>query len=167
MAAGNTDIIIARLEGFLKAFAWFNDKTNHGCSFSVYQIPRAADVLGALAAYFKLESLAFRIEPLVDFEQDLRAVFGRFLFLFQKPVAGCQSGDYLVDPQQSFNLMSEHGRNALLDELGSLVRSFGVTSAWRVVASPECGELREWCFQDDVVLELADRLCLVHFGVSD
>lgn len=163
----DTSITLARLEGFLKAFASFNDKTNHGCTFDVYKIPKAADVPSALAVYFKLQPSDFRVEPLADFEREAREVFARFLFLFREPAGGHKYGDFLVDPRQSFALMSEEGQQRLLDELAAVLRSLDTSAAWRVVASLECGELREWCFQDDLVLELPDRLCLLHFGVSD
>jgi hypothetical protein len=167
MTAGDADTVLSRLEGFLKAFAWFNSKTNHGCSFDVYQIPKVADVPAALAAYFKLPPSNFRVEPLAEFERELGEVFAHFLFLFREPVGGDPYGDYLVDPRQSFALMDEYGQQGLFDELAGVVRSLGTSAAWRLVASLECGELREWCFQEDVVLELPDRLCLLHFGVSD
>jgi hypothetical protein len=121
----------------------------------------------ALASYFRLQLSDFRVERLADFERELREVFARFLFLFRDPAGGHEYGDYLTDPRQSFVLMSESGQQGLLDELAGVVRSLGISAAWRVFANPECEELREWCFQDDVVLELPDRLGLLHFGVSD
>jgi hypothetical protein len=167
MAVEDSCLILARLEGFLKAFEWFNSKTNHSCSYTVFQIPKAADVPTALAGYFKLPPSHFRVEPLVDLERELREVFARYLFLFQEPKADDGDGNYLVDPRQSFALMHEYGQRQLLDELAAVVRTLGTTAAWRIVPSSECEELREWCFQDDVVLEIPDRLCLLHFGVSD
>jgi hypothetical protein len=167
MVIEDVQTILARLEGFLKAFEWMNHKTNHGCSYHVYEIPKAVDVQTALAVYFKLKPSDFRVEQLPNFELELRAVFARFLFLFKEPVGGDKNGDYLVDPRQSFALMSDYGRNGLLDELGGVVRALGTSAAWRVHASLECDDLREWCFQDDVVLELPELLCLLHFGVSD
>lgn len=167
MAVEGTQYILARLEGFLKAFEWFNNKTNHGCSFDIYQIKKSADVPTALAAHFNLLPSDFRVEPLADRQACLREVFTRFLFLFQDPVGGKKYGDYLTDPRRSFSLMTEWGRQQLLDELVAMVRSLSPSAAWRVVASLECGELREWCFQDDVVLELPNELCLLHLGVSD
>src|SRR5579859_2496895 len=100
MATDDTPLILARLEGFLKAFEWFNHKTNHGCSFFVCQMPKAASVPAALADSFNLKPSDFRVEPIADVDQELRVVFGRFLFLFQDP-----QGDHLVDPRQSFSLM--------------------------------------------------------------
>jgi hypothetical protein len=98
----------------------------------------------------------------VDIDRELREVFGRFLFLYQ-----VLQGDHLVDPRRSFLLMDESGRQGLLDELMGMVRSLGTTAGWRVWPSLECGDLREWCFQDDVVLAFSSGLCLLHFGVSD
>jgi hypothetical protein len=63
--------------------------------------------------------------------------------------------------------MDEHGQNRLLDEVTGVVRSLGTLAAWRVQASLDCGDLREWCFQEDIVLEIPEDLCLLHFGVSD
>jgi hypothetical protein len=160
--ASDTDTTLARLDGFLKAFEWFNHKTNHGCSYFVLSLPAAASVPEALAARFDLPPSAFRIEPLADVDGELRAVFARFLLLFQEP-----HGDHLTDPRQSFSLSHDFGRYALLDDLAGVVQSLGARAAWRVVPLQECGELREWCFQDDVALELPDRRCLLHFGVSD
>ena len=160
--ASDTDTALARLDGFLKAFEWFNHKTNHGCRYFVLPLPDAASAPDALAARFGLPPSAFRVEPLADVDGELRAVFARFLLLFQEP-----HGDHLTDPRQSFSLSHDFGRAGLLDELAGVVQSLGTRSAWRVVPPQECGELREWCFQDDVVLELPDRRCLLHFGVSD
>jgi hypothetical protein len=162
MATEDVRTILVRLEGLLKAFEWINHKTNHGCNFFICQMPKAESVPVALADYFKLKPSDFRVEPIADVDRGMRDVFGRFLFLFQDP-----HGDHLVDPRRSFSLMDEFGRQSLLDELAGVVRSLGTTAAWRIRASLDCGELREWCFQDDVVLELAEGFCLFHFGVSD
>jgi hypothetical protein len=164
-ADGRTTLVW--LEGFLKAFEWFNHKTNHGCNFAVHSIPRMSDVSSALASYFIRPSSDFRLEPLPDFERELRKVFARFLFLFHEPVGGDKHGDYLIDPRQSFSLMDEIEREKLLDDIITVMRSLKASAAWRVWASQECAELREWCFQDDVVLELPEQICLLHFGVSD
>src|SRR5262245_22334890 len=136
MAEEDARTILVRLEGFLKAFEWMNHKTNHGCTFIVYQIPRAANAVSALADYFKSPSSNFRLEPLADLDRELREVFGRFLFLFQD-----LPGDHLVDPRQSFSLSDEFGRKGLLDELSGMVRSLGPTAAWRVWASLDCDAL--------------------------
>ena len=160
--ARDTETTLARLDGFLKAFEWVNHKTNHGCSYFVLPLPAAAGVSESLGELFKLPPSAFRVEAIADVDGELRAVFARFLFLFQEP-----HGDHLVDPRRSFSLMHDFGRDGLLDELAGVVRSLGVRSAWQVVPSLECDELREWCFQNDVVLEWTDGRCLLHFGVSD
>ena len=162
VAGENAELILARLEGFLKAFEWFNHKSNHGCSYFVLPLPDAASLPEALAARFGLPPSAFRVEPLADMDGELRAVFARFLLLFQEP-----HGDHLIDPERSFSLSHDFGRAGLLEELAGVVRSLGARAAWRVAPPPECGELREWCFQDDVALELPGRRCLLHFGVSD
>jgi len=167
MTDRDTDTTLARLEGFLNAFEWLNSKTDHNCTFTVENVTKAADVPSALAAHFKLKPSDFQVEPLINIEADLRDVFARFLFLFREPAEGHEFGRYLVDPRRSFNLVRDDGRDSLLDYLIGVVRDLGTTAAWRVVASLECGALREWCFQDDVVIELPDRLCLLHFGVSD
>jgi hypothetical protein len=167
MAPDDAGIILARLEGFLKAFEWMNHKTNHGCSFDVHKIPKSSDLQTALAVYFDRQSSDFRVEQLSNFEVELRAVFARFLFLFKEPDRGDKNGDYLVDRRQAFSLMRNDGRDGLLEEVGTAVRSLGASSGWRVHASIECEALREWCFQDDVLLELGEELCLFHFGVSD
>ncbi len=161
------DLILARLEGFLQAFARLNDKTNHGCTFTVYQLPKGANAQAALAAYFKAQPSEFRVTRLTDWEREARQVFSRFLFLFRDPIAGREYGDYLVDPHSSFVLMSEPGRQSLLDDLAAVFHSLAIAAAWRVVPSPNCQDLREWCFQEDLLLELPDRLCLLHLGVSD
>jgi len=157
-----SDTTLARLDGFVKAFEWINHKTNHGCSYFVLPLPTAASASEALAERFKLPPTSFRVEPIADPEAELRSVFARFLFLFQEP-----QGDHLVDPRKSFSLFHDFGRDGLLDELAGVVRSLGARSAWRVIPDQQCGELREWCFQDDVMLEVPDRWCLLHFGVSD
>ena len=162
MAAEDARTILVRLEGFLKAFEWMNHKANHGCTFALHQIPKAASVVSALATYFKLSPSGFRLEPLDDLDRELRNVFGRFLFLYQDV-----HGDHLQDPRQSFSLSHEFGKQQMLDELSSAVRSLGTTGGWRVWATLDCGELREWCFQEDVLLEFPTGLCLLHFGVSD
>jgi hypothetical protein len=118
--ASDTDTTLDRLDGFLKAFEWFNLKTNHGCSYFVLPLPDAATAPDALAARFDLPPSVFRIEPLADVEAELRAVFARFLLLFQEP-----HGDRLTDPRQSFSLSHDFGRAGLLDELAGVVRSLG------------------------------------------
>ena len=111
MAAEDANLILARLEGFLKAFEWFNHKTNHGCTFAVIQMAKAAEVPAALASYFGLQPSDFRVERLADFERELREVFARFLFLFREPAGGHQYGDYLVDPRNrpSIRLLERFG----------------------------------------------------------
>ncbi len=131
-------IILARLGGFLQAFARFNDKTKHDCRFEVYQLPKRADAPSALAEFFKAQRSDFRLTPLADWEREAREVFDRFLFLFRDPVAGRAYGDYLVAPHGSFVLLSGSGRQSLLDELAAVVRSLAVSAAWRVVPGPAC-----------------------------
>jgi hypothetical protein len=164
MMTEDASTTLARLDGFLKAFEWVNQKTNHGCNYFVLALPPAATVADALADRFGLRPSDFRVEAIPDDDRELRAVFARFLFLFQDP-----HGDHLSDPRQSFSLTHDSGREQLLDELAGMLRSLGASAAWRVLPhqGQECGELREWCFQDDVVLELPGRMCLLHFGVSD
>jgi hypothetical protein len=162
MAADQSHTLLARLDGFLKAFEWLNCKTNHGCSFFVCEMPKAGGVADAVADYFKLHASHFRVEPVAEIGRELEEVFGRFLFLFQDP-----HGDHLVDPRRSFTLMEDAGRQSVLEELAGMLQALEVTAAWRVRPSLECEEMREWCFQDDIALEFPAGMCLIHFGVSD
>jgi len=166
MAVEDIPIILARLEGILQGFAWFNEKRDHFCTFTVHQIPKAADIPTALASYFKAQPKDFGVGLLPDVERELREVFARYMFLFRHR-GGNEGGDYLVDPRQSFLLMTESGQDEVLDELAVVVRSLGIRHAWRVEVRLGCDVLREGCFQNDVLLELPERLCLLHFGVSD
>jgi hypothetical protein len=153
--------VLARLEGFLKAFEWMNHKSDHGCSYFVATLPAGDDIAAAVAERFSGRPAEFHVEAIANVDDELRNVFRRFLFLFRD-----RHGDHLVDPRRSFSLTHDFGQKALLDNLADMMRAIGVRAAWRIQVPPECGELYE-CFQDDIVVAYSDGLCLLHFGVSD
>jgi hypothetical protein len=161
MATPDARTVLARLDGFLKAFEWMNHKSDHGCNYFVVTLPGADDVAVAIAERFSGRPADFHVEAIADVDGELRNVFRRFLFLFQDT-----HGDHLVDRRRSFSLTHDFGRKALLEHLAGMMRSIGVRAAWRVRPPESCGELYE-CFQDDIVLAYSDGLCLLHFGVSD
>jgi hypothetical protein len=154
------ETVCTELQGFLRAFAWINTKTNHGCDYSIYQVPKVLTCTESLGRYFDVPSASVQLTPMADWSQDLSALLEEWLFAYQRT-----SEDHLVDPRQSFTLTDDYGHRMVIDQLMTKFRQLQPTAGW--TANVPCEELREFCFQQDVVLESPNHLYLIHFGVSD
>jgi hypothetical protein len=170
MTIEDANIILARLEGFLKAFEWMNNKCDHYCSYEIHRLPNCESVQDALAAYFGQQPTDFSVTPIENIGPALRDLLERYLFLFRKPEGKVYGGDFLIDEKNVFQLMGKGGPSCLLDELEIVTNSLGVTDCWHVSPKMTCGPIdlfREGNFQDNVVIQIPNQLCLLHFGVSD
>lgn len=154
------EIAFGELRGCLLAFARFNDKTNHGCTFTFDCLPQATSVRQSLERFFRRQATKVVLTQLEDWSQTVRALFQTWFFQFQVPLMG-----RLVDRGKTFSLSHDSGRESLLDwVMNRLEAVVGQAIAWKVDVQTsdfyECG----W---DDVAFETAEGSYLLHFGVSD
>jgi hypothetical protein len=98
--ATDADVALGELRGCLEAFARFNDKTNHGCTFTFDRLPRAANVGKAVELFFRGEATKVALTRMDDWPQEVKAIFKLWLFQFQ--VAGMA---HLVDRGKNFSLL--------------------------------------------------------------
>jgi hypothetical protein len=148
------------MQGFLRAFAWFNHKADHGYTFELDILPKPGSVRQAIEAHFggNVEDLA--LAPVEDWPVFLRGYWGRWLFQF-----GRRDMDHLTDPRYSFSLFNEHLRGVMVDELmGRFAPAVRPSAVWEVQV-----RTRDWyeCEYEDVAFEEPDRVLYLHAGHSD
>ena len=154
------DPVVAWLQGFLHAFAWFNHKTNYGYTFTLDVIPKPGSVREAIEGHFRGELDELTLAPVEDWPGFVRGLLGRWLFQFSDP-----SMDHLEDPRESFSLFHDHFRGMLLDEaMGRLSGVVTPTAVWRVEV-----RTRGWyeCHYGDLAFEEPGRVVYLHAGFSD
>jgi hypothetical protein len=151
---------VAWLQGFLHAFAWFNNKTNHGYTFTLVTVPKPLSVRQALERHFGGELDGLVLAPVEDWTGFVRELMGRWLFQFSDP-----SSDHLQDPRESFSLFHDHFRGMVLDEvMARLTAVINPSAVWKVEV-----RLRGWyeCYYDDLAFEEQERVLYLHAGFSD
>lgn len=154
------DPAVAWLQGFLHAFAWFNNKTNYGYTLTLDVVPKPGSVREAVESHFRGELEELTLALVDDWPGFVRELLGRWLFQFADP-----SMDHLDDPRESFSLFHDHFRGVLLDEVtGRLSGVFSQSAVWKV-------EVRTRgfyeCHYEDLAFEEADRVVYLHAGFSD
>jgi hypothetical protein len=154
------DLAIAWLQGFLRAFAWFNQKADHGYTFSLDVIPKSSSVEEAIERHFRGEMVRMKLTPVAGWPEVVRGLLARWLFQFQDP-----RGDHLEDPRRSFSLSHEAFRPMFWEEvMGRLASAVQPEAVWRVEV-----QTRGWyeCDWDDIAFEERDWVVFLHLGVSD
>lgn len=151
---------VARLDGFLDAFALINNKTNYSYTFTFESLKKMGDLNRTLENYFRGQASdiqAIQIEP---WEQVVQDVLKQWLFEFQN-----QDEDHLEDSKLSFSLSHEAFRQTMLHTFTQQISStFNLVAVWRVEITPIVFYECSWV---DIVFEETERITLLHFGVSD
>jgi hypothetical protein len=148
------------LQGYLHAFAWFNNKCNHGYTFTLEILPKPASVQEAIKSYFGGELESLTLAPISDWRGFVRALLSRWLFQF-----GDSSMDHLEDLRNSFSLFDDDFREMLLDEMvNRLSISLNPSSVWKVEVDTR-GFYE--CHYEDLAFEEPDRVVYLHLGLSD
>jgi hypothetical protein len=151
---------VAWLQGFLHAFAWFNNKTNYGYTFTLDVLPRPTSVREAVEQHFEGDLESLTLTAVEDWRLHVKDLLARWLFEFRNPVT-----DHLKDPRQSFSLFHEHFREMLLTEvLGRFSDAVHPKAVWKV-------DVRTlgWyeCWYEDLAFEESDCVLYLHLGHSD
>lgn len=148
------------LQGFLRAFGWFNTKGDLGYTFTLDVFPKPVSIEEAIADHFKGQLLGLSLTAVEEWSVFLRQFLSRWLFEFSNP-----RFEHLEDPKKSFALSHEYSRDKLLDEVtgrfSSMVKPLAV---WKVEARTH-GHYE--CHWEDVAFEEAERVIYLHLGVSD
>ena len=158
--SAEADAPVAWLQGFLRAFAWFNHKADHGYTFALDILPKPGTVRQAIGAHFGNDLEGLTLTPVEDWAGFLRGFWGRWLFQFGDPTM-----DHLADPRRSFSLFDDHLRGTMVDELvGRFAGAVRPSAVWAARV-----ETRGWyeCDYEDVAFEEPDRVLYLHAGFSD
>src|SRR3954469_13370439 len=124
----NPTMALGELRGLLAAFAWANHKCNHACTFTVEELPPAADIHQALVRYFGESAAKVAAVELGDWHQAVADALQRWLFLFGdlvKPKAVCA----LTDLQCQREMVS-----TVMDAFKAGLQPLAV---WRVEVDPQ------------------------------
>jgi hypothetical protein len=154
-SSDQTTICISELRGLFEAFAWFNEKVNHGYTYSIAVLPRAITVHDALVLYLAEQASEVTLSALPRWREEIGFALQRWLFAF----------DDLVRPGVCCNLTDSGNRQRLVQEvLEKLSAATQARAVWRVQIKPtgfyECA----W---DDFAFEGDHQLYFLHLGVSD
>src|SRR6516165_2581161 len=106
----DSDLALAELRGSLEAFARFNNKTNHGYTFTLDVLPLTGSIEQSIKCSFGDDVTKVSVFPIDDWQTHVRDAFRRWLFQFQNSTTG-----RLVDTGRNFYLSSDIGREAVLD----------------------------------------------------
>jgi hypothetical protein len=148
------------LQGYLRAFAWFNNKTNYGYTFTLDAILKPKSIREAIEGYFREELIEMSLSPVEDWQSTVRGLLNRWLFQF-----GDHTMDYLEDTRNSFSLFYEPFREMMLDEvMNRFTRMVSPFAVWKVEVATRC--FYE-CHCEDLVFEEPSRIIYMHLGVSD
>lgn len=158
---------VAKINGFLQAFEWFNNKTDHGYSFYSVSLG-VSDANGALETYkqrtFKnpSEVRTTKKQREDDWKIVLARLLGQWLFQFHSnPVSNIT----LSDRKNDFSLSDASFRNEIVDDL---IKWFEDISTFHDVFEVEFETSAFYEVRyDDLLLVGKDQTLLVHLGQSD
>jgi hypothetical protein len=141
----NSSLRFGEIRGFLEAFARFNDKPDHGYSFTFELLPSTNSIRASMELHFNGALTSLELTPIADWRTAIRDILSRSLF-----------GQLLTDNRDSVRVF-----NWLIDRIDSCANP---STTWKadvgVSGFYEC----DW---DDVVFQTGDTAYLLHLGVSD
>src|SRR5262245_48705042 len=107
------DPAIAWLQGFFRAFAWFNNKTDRVYTFTLDAIPKPSSVRDAIGQHFTGELEQLELTLVADWSNNVGMLLTEWLFEFNNPATTHTDDIYykLKDPHKSFSLSQEYFRN--------------------------------------------------------
>lgn len=154
------DVAFGELRGFLKAFALFNDKCDHGYTFLLDRLPKAASLRESIEPYFGDDATKVVLSSVENWSQAVAAKLKHWLFQFQ-------ASDFaqLEDRSKRFSLSHDCWRESeiqlVVKKLEDVIHPIAV---WKVEVEPKGFYECEW---DDIAFETAAGSYLLHLGVSD
>ncbi|MEX1231848.1 MAG: hypothetical protein WEB58_16505 [Planctomycetaceae bacterium] len=162
------DPAIAWLQGFLHAFAWFNNKSNCGFTFTLDLIPKPTPLQQAIETYFKQKSIEtgfegnlkfeFTLSPVAEWQDVVRELYSRWWFQFSDP-----SSDHLHDPKGSFSLFIDYFRGMILDEMMvRMSKAFSPVAVWKVEMQGDGN-----CCSESLALEEQERILFLNVAWFD
>jgi hypothetical protein len=155
VADQNAVLAIGELRGMLAALAWANTKCDHGCTFTVEELPAAPDIHESLTRHFGDSASKVLAVALGDWHGAIGEALRRWLFLF---------GD-LVKPRAVCALTDErHQREMVGTVLDAFIAGLQPLEVWRVAIEPRGFYECAW---DDFAVRGSSGLFLLHLGVSD
>lgn len=148
-------LALGELRGLLTAFAWANEKCNHSCTFSVEELPAAADIQQSLAQYYGDAVAEVRAVELSDWHGVIGDALQRWLFLFRD----------LIRPRAVCALTDERCQRAMVGRvLDAFMLGLEPLTVWRVEIEPRGFYECTW---DDFAIRGSAKSYLLHLGVSD
>lgn len=151
----NPTLALGELRGMLAALAWANTKCNHGCTFTVEELPVGADVHVSLTQHFGEGANKVSFVAIGDWSGAIEEALQRWLFLF---------GD-LVKPQAVCSLTDERSQRKLVGIVQDVfIAALQPLEVWRVEIEPRGFYECAW---DDFAIRGSSGLFLLHLGVSD
>lgn len=151
----NPSLAHGELCGMLAALAWVNTAADHGCTFTVEELPDAADLPGALRLHFGEWASGVSVILIADWHEAVSAALHRWLFQFPD----------LVRPQKWCALADgEFQREVVAAVLAAFTAGLQPREVWRVEVEPR-GHYE--CAWDDFAVEGGSGRFLLHLGVSD
>jgi hypothetical protein len=151
----NQVLALGELRGMLAALAWANTAADHGCTFTVEDLPATADLLSALRQHFGEWAGGVSVNPIGDWHEAVSAALHRWLFQFPD----------LIRPQKWCALADrEFQRKVVEAVLAAFTAGLQPRGVWRVEVEPRAHYACAW---DDFAVEGETGRFLVHLGVSD
>jgi hypothetical protein len=148
-------LALGELRGLLAAFAWSNHRCNHSCTFTVEELPAAADLHESLTRYFGEGASKVSAFLLGDWRTVVGEALQRWLFQF---------GD-LVRPQVVCALTDARCQREMVGTvLDAFTAGLQPLEVWRVEVEPRGFYECAW---DDLAVRGVSGLFLLHLGVSD
>ena len=156
-------LMIADLSGFLRAFAWVNNKCDNGFSFRVECVDGNSDVESAVAIQFASENaLNISITENTYSRDFLSKILIRWLLCYLNDPVG---RDRLQDTRQNFSLSHPELYSQLLNPILDVIETLvPVRTAYTIELTTKGFYA---CDSDDLVIAGNDRMLFLHFSVSD
>jgi hypothetical protein len=149
-------LALGELRGLLAALAWANTWVDHTCTFTVEELPEAADIHAALHQTFDGWTTELSVVEIADWSVAVVDALRRWLFSFTE----------IISSRRTCSLTHEFGQEELTElVMSSLNAALRPERAWRVQVVPtttfyEC----DWA---DFAIQGMSGRYLLHLGVSD
>jgi hypothetical protein len=148
-------LALGELRGILKALAWANEKANHQCTFTVDDLPAAADIVASLNLHFRDLQSEIITRPVEDWQTAISEALHRWLFEI------CD----LLKPRVACALADQDSQTELVRQIVGLINTgLQPHEIWQVEVTTK-GHYE--CAWDDFAISGKHGYYLLHLGVSD
>src|SRR5262245_49390093 len=160
---------LARLQGFLDAFARINGFGDVSYTFSFERLPDGPDVGAAVERSFGGDATQVRLEEVAEWRTAIRDALASWLFRFlgefdRRRPAGA-GGEFVAKVVGQLHVGDETVRRKLVEDVVALLVKIGEPRrVWKVDVTTEHWYEASW---QDFAFETQDARYLLHLGVSD